>query len=222
MATSGSDEVAAECVRLGAAFFFHTYVRTSKKLRSAAAAAPGNGVPDMQRWLELFERRLLRSTAGSRAASRVLCEYVLTREHTAGTSFLRHYLLECPLGEVRDATARLVRSCLIQMTTTTTTAMTQSERSALAALGQSVCALIDKSAVEWWKHAHELLFVLVRSFVLESEHVATACEAFLATDGLGESLFGKLVAFLIENPTATLARPFDVCVLLYMLFRFNF
>ena len=153
-------------------FIFNTFFKTGKKLRI-----------DLHKWLECFKDLCQHS----KEASFTMLNYVV--QHEANSSFIRHFLLECPVVEIREACGQIfeyVLTCLI----------TKFEQNPLnnpkvACLINSLIQLLDKAVIDLCKNSHEYFKTL---------YVYANISRDTSQQLISLGLFNKLLCFLLGNP----------------------
>jgi len=105
------------------------------------------------------------------------------------SSFLRHYLLECPINEIRDACAQLFdyffNSLIIQFN------FNPLNDTKITSLISSFVQLLDKAVIDLCKNSHEYFKVLYGYADLNKDTTKQL---------ISLSLFSKLLCFLLGNP----------------------
>ena len=110
--------------------------------------------------------------------------------HEANSSFIRHYLLECPVVEIREACGQLFEYFLDGL-------ITKFEKSPLSdpkitSLITSLIQLLDKAVIDLCKNAHEYFKLLYVYANMSKESVQQL---------ISLGLFNKLLCFLLGNPS---------------------
>lgn len=162
----------ANSCNLGLEFLFNTYLKTGKKLRT-----------DLTKWLDLFKEIL----PLSKEAAYAMLNFIV--DHEANSNFIRHYLLECPISEIRDACAQLFdyffNNLIIRFN------IQPLNNSKITNLITSFVQLLDKAVIDLCKNSHEFFKVLLTYADLTKETTQQL---------ISLSLFNKLLCFLLGNP----------------------
>ncbi len=107
---------------------------------------------DLNKWLELLKDLLLYS----KESALCLLNFIMMRESNA--SFIRHYLLECPVIEIREACAHLFEYCLTSLVVKYE--FQPLENGKIASLITSLVQLLDKAVLDLCKNSHEYFKLL--------------------------------------------------------------
>jgi hypothetical protein len=137
----------------------------------------------LSKWLECFKELCLYSRESSQAA----LSFVVN--HEANSSFIRHYLLECPVIEIREACGQLFEYFLSSFVTKFE--QNPLDNMKITSLITSLIHLLDKAVIDLCKNSYEyfkLLFV----------YANMSMESVQQLISLG--LFNKLLCFLLGNP----------------------
>lgn len=162
-----------ECSKLGLEFLFNTFFKTGKKLRV-----------DLYKWLDLFKEIAFNSKEGA--------ETILnfTVNHEVNSGFIRHYLLECPIVEIREACAQLFEYSLSSLITKHK--CHPSEDLKVTSFINSCVQLLDKAVIDLCKNSYEYFKMLYTYADLSKESTQHL---------ISSSLFNKLLCFLLGNPS---------------------
>lgn len=76
----------------------------------------------------------------------------------SNSSFIRHYLLECSIIEIREACAHLFEFCLSSLVVKYE--MQPLENAKIASLTSSLVQLLDKAVIDLYKNSHEYFELL--------------------------------------------------------------
>jgi hypothetical protein len=163
---------AVESTNLGLEFLYNTYFKTGKKLRT-----------DVTKWYELFKELL--NTYKESAISTL--NFVVT--HETNSSFIRHYLLECPILEIRETCSLLFETCLHCLIVKFDTNPLSNTK--ISTFITSLVQLLDKTVIDLCKNSQEYFKFL---FAYASMSKDTTQQLI----SLG--LFGRLLCFLLGNP----------------------
>lgn len=123
----------------------------------------------------------------SRESSQAALSFVVN--HEANSSFIRHYLLECPVIEIREACGQLFEYFLSSLVTKFE--QNPLDNTKITSLITSLIHLLDKAVIDLCKNSYEyfkLLFV----------YANMSMESVQQLISLG--LFNKLLCFLLGNP----------------------
>jgi ubiquitin carboxyl-terminal hydrolase 9/24 len=131
-----NDLFTSECCNLGLEFLYNTYFKTGKKLRG-----------DLSQWIDMFKDLLLNSKEGGNT----MLSFIV--KHEQNSSFIRHYLLECPIVEIRETCGTLFENCLSSLVTKFD--IQPLNNSKITSLITSLIQLLDKAVVDLCKNAQE-------------------------------------------------------------------
>lgn len=157
-----SDMFAVEATKLSLEFLYNTYFKMGKKLRleyfliskikNTFSINYINSRTDLNKWLELLKDLLLYS----RESALYTLNFIMIRE--SNSSFIRHYLLECPIIEIREACASLFEYCLTSLVAKFE--FQPCENPKLTNLSSSLVQLLDKAVIDLYKNSHEYFKLL--------------------------------------------------------------
>jgi ubiquitin carboxyl-terminal hydrolase 9/24 len=171
-----NDSFAVECCTLGLNFLFNTFLKTGKKLRTEHN--------QMFKWLELFKELL----HFSKQSAITFIDYIVSRE--MNSSFIRHYLLECSLSDIREVCGDLFESATTSLIKTYQINPLTNETQ-LSSLLTSCVNLLDKTVIDLCKNSGEYF-----KFLYNYANMSTEATSQLISMGL----FNKLLCFLLGNP----------------------
>lgn len=135
-AQADSELFTVDSSTIGLEFAFNTLFKTGKKLRV-----------DLPKWLECFKELC----AYSKEACSTMLSFVVS--HEANSSFIRHYLLECPIVEIREACGQLFEYFLTNLITKFEQNPLNSPK--INSLMSSMIQLLDKAVIDLCKNSHE-------------------------------------------------------------------
>ncbi len=138
----------------------------------------------MWKWLDLFKE-----LAAFPEGADTILSFIVNREHTS--NFIRHYFLECPIVEIREACGQIFEFSL--ETLVVRNKSLPSDNSKINSFISSLVQLLDKAVIDLCKHSHEyfkLLYAYADFSKLSAQHL------------ISMSLFSKLLCFLLGSPSA--------------------
>jgi len=165
--------IVTECCKLGLEFLFNTFFKTGKKLRV-----------DLYKWLDLFKD----ISYNSREGSETILNFTVNHEENSG--FIRHYLLECPIIEIREACAQIFECSLSSLITKHKCNPIDDLK--ITSFITSCVQLLDKAVIDLSKNSHEYFKMLYTYADLSKESTQHL---------ISLSLFNKLLCFLLGNPS---------------------
>jgi len=171
--TIQTSQFITECCNLGLEFMFNTYFKTGKKLRT-----------DMWKWLDRFKEL----ASYSEGADTIL-SFIVNREHTS--NFIRHYFLECPIVEIREACGQIFGFSLETLIVKNKELPLESLK--INSFISSLVQLLDKAVIDLCKNSQEY-FRLLYAYADLSKNSAQHL--------INMSLFSKLLCFLLGSPSA--------------------
>ena len=136
-----NDLFTSECCNLGLEFLYNTYFKTGKKLRG-----------DLSQWIDMFKDLLLNSKEGGNT----MLSFIV--KHEQNSSFIRHFLLECPIVEIRETCGALFEYCLSSLVTKFDIQPLNNPK--ITSLITSLVQLLDKAVVDLCKNAQEYFKLL--------------------------------------------------------------
>ncbi len=109
--------------------------------------------------------------------------------HEQNSSFIRHYLLECPLVEIRETCSAFFEHCLSSLVIAYQVQPLNNVK--IQSVITSLVSLLDKAVIDLCKNAQEYFKFL---FVYANMSKDT-CQQLIS-----QGLFNKLLCFLLGNP----------------------
>lgn len=92
----------------------------------------------------------------SKESATCMLNFIMSRE--SNTSFIRHYLLECPIVEIREACALLFEYCLSSLVVKYEFQPIDNPK--ISSLISSLVQLLDKAVIDLCKNSHEYFKLL--------------------------------------------------------------
>ncbi len=163
---------AVESTNLGLEFLYNTYFKTGKKLRT-----------DVTKWYELFKELL----NAYKESAICMLNFVVT--HETNSSFIRHYLLECPILEIRETCSQLFETCLHSLIVKFDLSPLNNVK--INTFITSLVQLLDKTVIDLCKNSQEY-FKFMFSYASMSKDTTQQL--------ISLGLFGRLLCFLLGNP----------------------
>lgn len=158
-------------------FLYNTFLKTGKKLRI-----------DLAKWLELFKDL----SQSSKEACLTILNFVVNKE--TSSNFIRHYLLECPIVEIREASSQILENCLNSLILKFDLKAFNNQN--IVCLVTTLVQLLDKACIDLSKNSNEY-FKLLYFYANISKETAQQL--------ISMSIFNKLFCFLMGNPGQTSA-----------------
>lgn len=163
-----------QCCNLGFEFIFNTFFKTGKKLRV-----------EIYKWLDLFKEIAFMSKEGAQT----MMNFIISRE--VSSSFIRRYLLDCPILEIRETSRQLFEYFLESLIVKHQ--CNPSDDLSISSFINSCVQLLDKAVIELYKNSQDyfkFLYTYVDLSKQSAEHLIS----------LG--IFNKLLCFLLGSPSA--------------------